>query len=190
MVLCELLGVEVLVVWGCVGCFAVTTCVGLATVCAGLATVSLLLLTTAVLSCVVMVIVALSCGVVLIVALSCAVVFCVVVQTVESGSIYVWSIRRPPSLLNRPLLSSINKVFASGAVSKGDVTVKLAMRLCLRSLTVSLFFGQWRCCLWWLKPKWQRVCKCMLSCLQIYVKSLVFCKLFLLFCLYLPLQTK
>ena len=110
MVLCELLEVEVLVVWGCVGCFAVTTCVGLATV-------SLLLLTTAVLSCVVMVIVALSCAAaLLIVALSCAVVFCVVVQTIESGSIYVWSIRRPPSLLNRPLLSSIKDAFASGAV--------------------------------------------------------------------------
>ena len=44
-------------------------------------------------------------------ALSCSCVF-----APESGNMYDWSIRRPPSLLNRSLLSFRNCAFASGVV--------------------------------------------------------------------------
>lgn len=44
-------------------------------------------------------------------ALSCSCVF-----APESGNMYDWSIRKPPSLLNRSLLSFRNCAFASGVV--------------------------------------------------------------------------
>lgn len=44
-------------------------------------------------------------------ALSCGCVF-----APESGNMYDWSIRKPPSLLNRSLLSFRNCAFASGVV--------------------------------------------------------------------------